>query len=211
MEELLKAYWYPLYAFVRRSRYGKQDAQDITQNFIAHVLDRDVINQADRDKGRFRSFLIGVLKNYLANVRRHDTALKRGGDCEFISIDDESSEERYLLDAEYDISPIDEFERSWARAVLARTFERLRGEFEAAGRIELFNELEPRISGSEHSGGTYAAIAERLGMSESAVGVTVHRMRQRYGELLRAEIAETVADPDEVEAELMHLKSVLTK
>ena len=209
MEELLRAYWFPLYAFVRRSGKDVHDAQDLTQGFLLYALEREVIARADRDRGRFRSYLLGSLKNYMANAHRLANAQKRGGGNSIVSINDEHGEERYQLEATSEISPSEHFERSWAIALLDRVLVRLRTEFEKAGRLALFEAIEPRLTGAG-DGKSYAAIAEELDISEGTIGVTVHRLRHRYGELLRQEVADTVENPEDVEAELLHLMAAVS-
>lgn len=208
LEQLCEAYWYPLYSFVRRRGYGAADAQDLTQAFFAKFLAMDGFGTADRSRGRFRSYLLGAMKNFLANEWDKGKTLKRGGAVEFLEWDALEPEARYALepgsgdDAELD------FDRGWAMECFNRATEELRTECERKGKGELFETLKGCLSGEEPD---RMETAERLGMSEGAVKVSVHRLRQRFREILRAEIGETVAEPTEVDDEMRHLVAVLRK
>ena len=210
LEELLSAYWYPLYAFLRRSGHGEHDAQDLTQGFLAHLLERQRLEQADQERGRFRSFLLGSLKHFVANSKRHHAALKRGGGYVFVPLEGQGVEERFRLDSNDALSPLELFEKSWALSVLDSAMERLGQELHQGGRGEIFEALRPRLSGGGSADvESYAKIGAGLGMSANSVTVTMHRLRHRYGEILRDEIADTVSEPGEIDEELRYLMGVV--
>lgn len=200
---LCLAYWYPLYAFVRRRGYNADDAQDLTQEFFLQLLERDSIQVADPQRGKFRSFLLSSLQNFLANEWRQMQTLKRGGGTKTVSYDLAAGEDRYGREPADLLTPERLFERRWALTLLDAALTRLREEFVAAGKQEQFEQLKEFLGGE--SGTPYADAAARLGMTEGAVKVAVHRLRRRCRELLREAIAETVAGPEEVDAELQEL------
>jgi RNA polymerase sigma-70 factor (ECF subfamily) len=210
LAKLCQAYWYPLYAFVRRQGHTPHDAQDLTQEFFARLLEKNWLADVDRAKGRFRSFLLAAMKHFLANEWDKSKALKRGGGVHnFISLDAESAESRYALEPADTVTADKLYERRWALTLLDATLARLRAEFVADGKAKQFDELKFTLTGGR--GDTpYAELAAKFGMSEGAVKVTVHRLRQRYCEVLRAQIAETVGSAEEVEAELRHLFAALS-
>jgi RNA polymerase sigma factor (sigma-70 family) len=209
LEQLCRAYWYPLYTFIRRQGRGPEEAQDLTQEFFAHLLASDSFGRADPAKGRFRSFLLGALKHFLVNEWQREHRLKRGGGCLFLSLDEVDAETRLALEPTDELTPEMAYERRWAEAVLAQVLERLQGEFAAAGQEARFAGLKVfLLAGQEPA--SYAEVAVPLGLSEAAVKSAIHRMRQRYGDLIRAEIAQTLASPAEVEDELRHLLAVLS-
>ncbi len=199
---LCSAYWYPLYAFVRRQGRSEHDAQDLTQEFFARLLAKDWLGGVERERGRFRSWLLAALKHFLANEWDRASALKRGGGAAVVSLDALTAEQRYALEPADPASAEKLFDRCWALELLDRVLTRLRGEFEAAGKARIFEELKAGIVGDS---APYAEIAARLGASESAVKAAAHRLRLRYRELLRAEIAETVALSGEIDDELDQL------
>jgi len=209
LEKLCRAYWYPLYFFVRRRGYAVHEAQDLTQSFFARLLDMHYLNAVDRTKGKFRSFLLAALEHFLANEWRRAHAQKRGGSINFISLDDDSAEQQYLQVSAGDPSPEKLFEQQWAMTLLEQVLARLREEFVAAGKVNLFGELKIFLTGEKRAI-SYAELAGRLGTTEAAVKTAVSRMRQRYGELLREEIANTVSSPLEVEEELRTLYAALS-
>jgi RNA polymerase sigma-70 factor (ECF subfamily) len=205
-EELCRAYWYPLYAFVRYRGYSADEAQDLTQSFFLRIMETGGFASADPERGRFRSYLLGALKHFLANEWDRARAKKRGGDVTFLDLDGLDPEARYALAPARPTDPDAGFDREWALETTGRAMERLRAESEARGKKDLFEALRGSLTGDEPARSETAA---RLGMSEGAVKVAVHRLRQRYRELLRAEIAETVADPSDVDAEMRHLVAAL--
>jgi RNA polymerase sigma factor (sigma-70 family) len=201
-------YWYPLYAFVRREGHGPEDAADLTQEFFSRLMTPGALAGVDRAKGRFRSFLLGSMRHLIANEWNRAQRQKRGGGSAHFSLDALAAEERYELEPADDLSPDKVFERRWAEAVLDRVTRRLQEEFTSAGIARRFDELKVfLLSGDEPP--SYAESAARLEMTEGAVRTAIHRMRQRYGELFREEIAQTVASPQEVEEELRHFVAVL--
>jgi RNA polymerase sigma-70 factor (ECF subfamily) len=209
LEALCRAYWYPIYVYVRRKGHGPDDAQDLTQEFFAEFIAKDHLRLADRNKGRFRTFLLAVLDYFLAREWSRAHRQKRGGQFQFVSLDRQSPEQHYQLDQSHGDTPARHFERQWALAVLQRTMNTLAGECDAVGKGALFREVRKLLSG-ERDGAAYAGIGRRLNMSEGALRVAVHRLRQRYGELLRGEIAQTVGTEEEVEEELRYLLAVLS-
>ena len=205
---LCEGYWYPLYAYVRRRGYPADQAQDLTQDFFIRVIEGRYLDRADPEKGRFRSFILTSLKFFVADEADRQRAHKRGsgavGPLEF-----SSGEASYQREPAHDETPERIFERRWALSVLDRVVEKLRNEFVHHGRPEHFERLKVFLLGQ--SDAPYAALAREMNTSEGALKVAIHRLRKRYRELFRLEIADTVADPAEVEAELRFLAAVLTR
>ncbi len=208
LEELCGAYWYPLYVFVRRTGRSAHDAQDLVQGFFAALLEKHYLREVDREKGRFRSFLLLALKRFLANEWDKERARKRGGDRVLVSLDALTAEQRYALEPAESRTADQLFERRWATTLLERVLTRLRDEQVASGRAVLFEQLKEFLV-SPGRGTPYAELAARLGSSEGAVKVAVHRFRRRYRDLLEEEIARTVNSPGEVDEERRHLLSAL--
>jgi len=208
LEKLCRTYWPPIYAFVRRQGHSPHDAEDLTQAFFARVLERNYFADADQTRGRFRSFLLGSLKHFLANEWDKARAQKRGGGQHVIPIDATSAETSCGFEPADNVTPEKIFERRWALTLLDQVLRRLREEYAADGREKLFEQLKPTLTEASRTV-RYAEIAARLETSEGAVKVAVHRLRQRYRELLRAEIADTVADPGEIEDEIRNLFAAL--
>ncbi|MEA3210676.1 MAG: hypothetical protein QOE70_3733 [Chthoniobacter sp.] len=206
LQHLCTTYWYPLYAFVRREGHGAHDAQDLTQEFFARLIEKHWLESVDREKGKFRSFLLGAMKHFLANEWDRARRLKRGGGEAPLSLDAQSGEARYALEPADRWTAEQIFERRWALTLLEQVLGRLRREFVAVGKEKLFNALEPALTGGKVA---YAEVAARLNLNEGAVRVAVHRLRLRYRDLVRAGIAETVSDETEIEAELQHLFAAL--
>jgi len=209
LEHLCRTYWWPLYAFVRRRGYGAHDAQDLTQEFFARLLARDFLRAVDRTKGKFRSFLLAALEHFLAKEWRRGNAQKRGGKFTFVSINDETAEQPYLQISSRDRSPERIFEQQWATTLLNQATTHLRLEFVKSGKGELFKTIKVFLTG-EKKAASYVELATKLETTEAALKMAVSRMRQRYGELLRSEIANTVSDPAEIEAELRALFTALS-
>jgi RNA polymerase sigma-70 factor (ECF subfamily) len=209
LEKLCRAYWYPLYAFVRTRGYSADDAQDLTQAFFARILETGGFPSVDRDKGRFRSYLLGAMKHFLANDWHRARAQKRGGGVRLIEWDALDPERRYTGTSESLDDPEFLFDREWALETVSATLRTLRSEMARGGRAEQFETLKGCLT--DEGGPSRAEMASRLGKSEGAVKVAIHRMRQRYRELLRAAVAETVGDEAELERELRHLVEVLRK
>ena len=208
LAKLCRAYWYPLYAYVRRQGHGPHDAQDLTQEFFARLIEKNYLGDVDREKGRFRSFLLASLKHFLANEWDKAKAVKRGGDQTFVSLNSESAETRYSLEPADTLSADKIFERRWALTLLEQVLAGLREEYSATGKAALFDRLKDCLTG-DRSSLPYAELGRKAGMSEGAVKVAVHRLRRRYRDSLREEIANTVGSPDEVEEELRYLFAVL--
>jgi len=200
-EKLCRVYWPPLYAYVRRLGESPHDAQDLTQAFFARFLEKDYLAAVDQSKGRFRSFMLAALKHFLSNERDKQRAQKRGGDRMFISIDFHNAESHCGVEPSGQLTPELIFQRRWAWTLLADALARLRGEYAAAGREDLFEQLKQTLT-EGHGTIAYAALAAKLSMSEAAVKMAVLRLRQGYREAIRAEIASTVANPAEIEDEL---------
>jgi RNA polymerase sigma-70 factor (ECF subfamily) len=204
LETLCRAYWYPLYAYIRRKGHDAQEAQDLTQEFLIRLLEKDYLAHADRHKGKFRSFLLAALNHFLVNEWRDARAVKRGGSQPFISLDDNTAEGRYTLEPVSDLTPERIYERRWALTLLDQALTRLREESVAAGKARQFDQLRGFLT-SEAREGDYDDAATQLTMKAGAVAVAVHRLRQRYGELVREEIAHSVGSRDEVEDEIRWL------
>ena len=204
LETLCQAYWPPVYAYARRRGYDASEAQDLTQGFFAHLLEGRRLKQADRERGRFRSFLLAAVKNYLSNEWDRATAAKRGGGEPTLSLDFDSAEGQYQLEPSAEETPEKIFERRWALTLLERVLDKLREELDRPGSRERAERLFPFLT-DDRSNIPYKQVAEDLGMSESAVKVAIHRMRKRYGVLLRAEVKEIVDSPDDVDREIRHL------
>jgi RNA polymerase sigma-70 factor (ECF subfamily) len=209
LETLCRAYWYPIYVFIRRQAYGEADAQDLTQGFFCHILSRRFLERASPDRGRFRSFIIGSLKYFLAGELAKLQAQKRGGGQIPISLDAHSAEERYRLEPVELQDPEKLFERRWATTLLNRVLDRLETEFFESGKARLF-ELLRQFLLEDNGSGTYREVAAKLGMSEGAIKVAVHRMRHRYRDLFREEVVQTVADPSEAEDEMRHVFAAIS-
>jgi len=207
LEKVCETYWYPLYAFIRRQQRSPEDAEDLTQEFFAWLLESKHIGLADRDCGKFRSFLLVRLKHFLCDQAKKARAQKRGGGEPVLSLDVKLAEEHYQLELATDETPEKVFDRSWALAIMKQTVSRLREEYIGAGRGELFEELKRFQTGAEAP--SYAETAARLSLSESAVKSAIWRLRQRHRELLREEIGRTVANPADVNEEIRYLISIL--
>jgi RNA polymerase sigma-70 factor (ECF subfamily) len=208
LAELCAAYWFPVYALIRRKGHDPDAALDLTQDYFARLLEKPVLAAADRSKGRFRAFVLKDCVHFLANARDRAARLKRGGERTFVPIDSASAEGRYGAEPAHDLTPERLFERTWALTLLAAVFDALRGEFEAAGKRDEFEQLKAVL---EQGRGAvpYSEIAARLGTTEGAVKVAVHRLRKRYKSLLHEQIAATVDDPAEVDDEIRALFDAL--
>ena len=204
---LCEDYWFPLYAFVRRAGYTADDAHDLTQEFFVRLLAQRFFAKADRQKGKFRSFLLAAMKHFLADQWDREHAQKRGGTQTVISFDGLDAETRYRLEPATELTPEKVFEKQWALALLEHVLSRLDIEMTDDGKKPLFEALRGTLTGARSIG--YAAIGAELGMSEGAVKVAAHRMRRRYRALLREEIAQTVASADEIGDEIRYLLSCL--
>ena len=208
LASLCESYWYPLYAYVRRRGCLPDQAQDLTQEFFIRVLEGRYLDRADPEKGRFRAFILTSLKFFLADEGDRERAQKRGGGA-VLPLEFPKCEERYQREPAHDETPERIFERRWALSVLDRVVERLRKEFVQHGRPEHFERLKVFLLGQSEA--PYTVLAREMNTSEGALKVAIHRLRKRYRELFRQEIADTVADPAEVESEIRHLAAVLTR
>jgi DNA-directed RNA polymerase specialized sigma24 family protein len=213
LADLCRAYWYPLYVLIRRRSRDGHEAQDLTQSFFARLLEKDFLGDVDPARGRFRAFLLAAVKHFLANEWDKDHAQKRGGGCRVVSLDArsfdwDSGESRYLLEPVEYLTAERVFERQWALALLDRVLSRLRDEQIDADKLSAFEVLQPFLS-IDREAANYAQAAGQLGTTESAARVAAHRLRKRYRELLRDEIAHTVAGPEEIEDEIRYLFQAL--
>src|SRR5262245_48204747 len=203
MAELCRIYWRPIYAYLRRSGYDTHDAQDLTQSFFQHLLENETLRRVSREKGRFRSFLLGALKLCLADEQARRHTLKRGGRIQFISTDELEAEELHHLRADREAAPDEILDARWAGVLLERALERLRLEFDAEEKSKTFELLSPFLAGKKPDT-TYEEVANELGVSLGAVKTQIHRLRQRFATAVRSEIMQTVAAPHEVDNELRH-------
>ena len=208
LARLCQTYWYPLYAYARRRGYRAHDAQDLTQDFFARLLDGRLLARADPGRGRFRSFLLASMNNFLANEWEKARAGKRGGGRPALSLDLAAAEQRYDLEPVDDATPDKAFDKQWALRLLEAVLTRLEQEYRREGKAALFALLKTSLTGARESQ-PYAELAASMGMSEGAIKVAVHRLRRRYRDLIREEIAQTVASPEEVDSEMRHLLEAL--
>jgi len=210
LEQLCRLYWHPLYAYLRSTGHCPQDSEDLTQAFFVHLLEKHCLTRANRHRGRFRTFLLTSLHNFIVHEWERARAEKRGGGRSFIPWDEKSPETLYQLGAASNLPPDKVFEQRWALTLFQKALARLREECASKGKEQQFEVL--KIFLTEQSGdGAYASAAAALGTTPGAVGMAVHRLRQRYGEFVREEIAHTVASPGEVQEELRYLISLLSK
>ena len=204
LETLCRKYWYPLYAYARRSGHSPADAEDLTQGFFARLLEKDYLKAAAREKGRFRTFMLVALKRFLANEWARQHAAKRGGFAPIVPIDPELAESRFAAEPSHNTAPDVLFDRQWATALLERTMKQLQEEYIESGRAKLFDYLRNCLAKDE-SALAYAEIGTQLKLTEAAVKMAAHRLRSRYREILQQQIAETVSSPKEIEDEIRHL------
>jgi len=210
LQQLCRDYWQPIYVYVRRLGRSPEDAQDLTQEYFARLLERNVVARADPERGRFRSFLLASLKHFLAHEWEKARAQKRGGCVQLLPLAFDTAETGCAQPVAPDEPPDRAFDRQWALALLDVVLARLRREYTDSGRDALFVGLKDTLTGGR-SEIPYRDLGARLGLSEGAVKVAAHRLRQRYRELLRAEIAQTVAGPEQVEGELRQLFAALAQ
>lgn len=208
LEALCQRYWFPLYAFVRREGHDDHDAQDLTQAFFARFLEKDYLGDVDRNRGKFRAFLLASMRHFLSNAWDYTKAAKRGGGQATLNLDFSQAEDRYSREPATHWTPEKLFHRRWALAALQAVLDRLQAEWDAPGRREFFAVAKDWISGSEPTR-TYAEVAVDFDMTEGAVKNAIHRLRRRYRELLRQEIAQTVAEPGDVDEEIQQLFAAL--
>ncbi len=209
LTELCETYWYPLYAFARRTGADPDAARDLTQGFFLELLAKGYLAQADRRRGRFRTFLLAAFRHFRSKERDKAHALKRGAGQLPLSLDYEVGERTYIAEPRESVTPEDLYQRRWALTLLDRVMEGTRLEYEQSGKGSLFELLEPTLSG--RGSASYRAIGEQIGMSEAAVKVAAHRLRRRYQNRLRATVAATVAEPSEVDGELRDLIAAVGK
>lgn len=209
LEKLCRTYWPPLYSYVRRQGHGPEDAQDLTQAFFAKLLEKNFWARADRQKGRFRSFLLTALRQFLSDQRDRVRTAKRGGGVPLVSIDEGTAEEHFLEGLNQDLSGEQQFDRQWASTVMETARARLRQECIDSGKSELYERVN-LLGDEQERAAAYADTARELGMTVSAIKTAVSRLRQRYGELVREEVAHTVSSPADVDAEIGYLLSVIS-
>ena len=204
---LCKTYWPPVYAFVRRNGYAPDDAEDLTQEFFARLVEKNWLTSITREGGKFRSVLLTAAKHFLAHAREHARAQKRGSGQVLLSLDDDAKRGSFAEPVD-DVTPEHLFDQRWALGILENTMDRLRQEYARSERAEVFDELKVFLSGSSRPV-PHAEIAARCGISVGAVGVAVHRLRRRFGEILRQQVARTVNDAQEIDEEIRYLIAVL--
>ena len=208
LERLCRDYWYPLYAFARKKGLDREEAGDLVQGFLTDLIERRDLTKADPSRGRFRSFLRTACSHFLSHARGHDRAMKRGAGRPPVSIDLQDAEGRYINEPAHDLTPERLFERRWALVLLGHVLARLESEANRAGKSDLFDRLRPMLEGDDLVE-SYKEIGERLQMSEGSVKVAAHRFRGRYRQIIREEVARTVADPADVDAEIADLLKAL--
>jgi len=209
LSRLCQSYWFPIYAFVRKRGYSPEQAQDLTQDFFATFLEKNHVAKAARERGRFRCFLMTSVENFLRNENDRAHAQKRGGGRKLISLDEQDAEERYRCEPRTETDPAKTFEQRWASTLLNTVLTRLKDEFDMTGRSDLFDALQAHLWGDSQSI-PYPQLAEQFGLTLANVKTTAHRLRQRYRELLREEIAHTVALPSQIDDEIRHLMKVVS-
>jgi len=210
LAELCELYWYPLYAFVRRQGVDADAAGDLTQGFFARFIELESLQSARQDRGRFRSYLLGAVKHFIANERQRAAAQKRGGGTKIVSFDPQDAETRYQREPAHGLTPEHVFERRWALLLIERALEHVAAEMTARNKTKEFERLRPFLV-EDAGGDSYRTAGAELGMSEGAVKVLIHRLRRRFRENLRAAIAETVTSPDDVDDEIRHLFTCLAR
>lgn len=206
LADLCQQYWFPLYSFVRRKGYERNQAEDLTQSFFADLLEKNRLQHVEPSRGSFRSFLLTSLTNFIANHWRAENAQKRGGGTKVLSIDFEEADVRYSGQQSENLTAEKIFERNWAMSILEQTLDAVAKQYEDVGKKELFNHIQGFLTGEQLP---YQELAERTGMREGALKVAVHRLRQRYGQQLRLQIARTISDTDKVDEELASLFQAL--
>jgi len=210
LSSLCQTYWYPLYAYARRCGHSPHDAQDLTQAFFARILEENWMAKSNPQRGRFRSFLLASMRHFMVNEWKKEHRQKRGGGQTILSLNDDSAEDRYRLEPVEKKTPENLFERNWALSLLDGVLAKLEEEYSRGGKAEWMHVMRPALT-SDRGSINYAEIAGKLAMTETAARVAVHRLRQQYRRLLHAEVAHTVAAPEEVDEEIRHLFKVLTE
>jgi RNA polymerase sigma-70 factor (ECF subfamily) len=209
LERLCQIYWRPVYAFIRRNGYNVADAEDLTQEFFSRLLSKNYLRHLRDQRGKFRSFLLTFVKHFLSDERERASAQKRGGGSSVLSLDDTSGEDLYLAETANQVSLEQLFERRWAQTVLDRALRRLSEEYYSSGKGPLLEKLKD-VQPGEHGALSYAQLGAEMGMTEVAIKSAVHRFRRRHREILREEIAQTVTRPEDVDAEIRYLISVVS-
>lgn len=209
LAKICERYWYPIYAFLRRSGHGRFDAEDLTQSFFQRLIERETLNTVESEGGKLRSFLLGCLKQTLSDRARHDNAQKRSGRVSHVPFDSIEADERYLHEPQETRDPDWFFTQNWAQALLERVRQHLRASFTQSRRAEIFDALLPYIS-LDATPPSYREIADKIGGSEANARILVFRLREKFRDLLRVEVAMTVGSPDEIESEMDWLITVLT-
>ena len=210
MAQLCRIYWRPIYAYLRRIGYAREEAEDLTQSFFQHLLENDTLRRVSREKGRFRSFLIGVLKRCLAHEQMQRHTLKRGGGTQFISTDDLHSEELHHLRTGYEAAPDEILDARWAGVILERALQSVRLKCAAEEKADVFEMLSPFLEGNKPSV-TYQEVADRMSVELGAVKTLIHRLRQQFADAVRWEVMQTVSGPHEVDDELRQLRRVFAR
>ncbi len=207
VEELYRAYSQPVYSFIRRRGRSRPDAQDLTQDFFVHLLEKKTLSRADPERGKFRTFLLGALQRFLADKADHANAKKRGGGSKIVFLDDDTAEQQYQLAAPDTVTAEELFQKRWAASLIGLAMLRLKEDMHSAGKGRLFDALQGMIIGAADA--PQQDIANQLGVSVAVIRTTIHRLRSRYRELLREEVLRTVADPKDIETEMKELRTAL--
>jgi len=210
LTELCRTYWRPIYAYLRRSGYDAHDAQDFTQSFFQHLLENETLRRVSRERGRFRSFLLGVLKRCLAHEQMQRHTLKRGGGTQFISTDELEAEELHHLRTRYEAAPDEILDARWAGVILERALQNVRRDCAAEGKADLFEMLSPFLGGNKPDV-TYQEVADQISVGVGAAKTLIHRLRQQFADAVRWEVMQTVSAPHEVDDELRQLRRVFAR
>jgi len=210
LEQLCRSYWHPVYVFIRRRGHDVEPAKDLTQEFFARLLAKQYLRIADRERGRFRTFLMACVEHFLSNEHKKETAIKRGGGFTFLPLEETTVEEQYQSESTEELSPDKLLDRRWGLTVLDLTLKAVRQEYVESGKEGLFDALQVHLSGAKDAPCSFAELGESLGMTDVAARKAASRMRERFGELLRRTVAKTVASPQELAAEMSHLRAVLS-
>lgn len=210
LDYLCRAYWYPIYAFARRSGLSMHDAEDATQDFLTHMLGKSLFGRADPQRGRFRSFLLTCFKNFVGQQNNKKRAVKRGGGAKVFSLDETDAEGRYQREPADPRSPDLLYERSWAVRLFETALERIEAQYQADGKAAEFATMKPYLTGDAGKA-SYRELSRQLRVQEGAARVAVYRLRQRYSESVRAEVAQTVTNEEEFEEELRHIRDLLSR
>lgn len=205
-----ETYWPPLYTFVRRRGYSPSDAQDMVQGFFAHLLEKNTLSRADQEKGKLRTFLLGALQNYMLKQRERMGALKRGGGQQIVSFDDQLIDAEAAMHATMHLNEVSSYDAAWASSIVARSWKNLGDRFADEGKSDWFDALKPFVAGGSAQPPDQQEVAVRLGTSVDNLRVSLSRLRQRYRHALRAEVASTVSDPNDIDSELHYLYQILT-